>query len=94
MKALGAWEKDIQRFGEVVRHDFVVQSNHSAGTHIHMAPVNRNFTLAELRTVAFAVIIDESSVCQTLPQERRHSRYCVRMLYPNAPEVVHMAFHN
>ena len=78
MKALSAWEQDIQRFWEVVRHDFVVQTNHSAGSHIHVAPVNRNFTLGELRTIAFAVIINESSVCQTLPQERRDSSYCAR----------------
>lgn len=72
------WELDIRNFWATLRDMFEVQRSLSCGTHIHLAPVNRNYTLQEAKTIAFACCYYERYIISCLPEERRDHFYCRR----------------
>lgn len=55
----------------------LTESNLSCGSHIHVAPTARSFTLWELKQIAFATIIHEDHILTILPDFRRNNRYCM-----------------
>jgi hypothetical protein len=70
------WEKELTLFWAAIRKVFKVMENYSCGSHIHVAPVGRKYTLAELKTIAFAIVTHEHFVKSMLPSARRDNRYC------------------
>jgi hypothetical protein len=72
------WEDKISRFWRAMHSLFGVRKNHTAGTHVHVSPVSRKFTLCEVKTIAFACCYYEPYVVSLLPVERRDYRYCQR----------------
>lgn len=72
------WKENLLRFWAAIRAIFDVQRNFPCGSHIHVAPQGRRFKMAELRTVAFAVITQEHMVKSLLPRARSTHSYCQR----------------
>jgi hypothetical protein len=72
------WEEHIKLFWEAMTTVFQVQKNISCGSHVHVAPVGRPYTLNEARKIAFAVCIYEPYVFSILPHERRNNPHCER----------------
>lgn len=69
-------KKQIDLFWEAAMELFDIEANTSCGTHIHVAPYDHNYTLEELRRLAYAVATQEKFVLQILPQERIDNDYC------------------
>lgn len=78
MKTDENWEEQIKLFWEAMTKVFKIQQDTSCGSHIHVAPIGRKWTLDELKKIAFAVCIYESYVCAVLPSERRDNPHCER----------------
>lgn len=57
---------------------FDVQKNFTCGSHIHVAPQGRTYSMEELRIIAFAIITQEHMVKSLLPQARSQNNYCQR----------------
>jgi hypothetical protein len=55
----------------------LTDSNLSCGSHIHVAPSTRSFTLGELKQIALATIIHEDHILTILPDFRRNNKYCI-----------------
>jgi len=55
----------------------LTESNLSCGSHIHVAPTTRSFTLWELKQIVFATIIHEDHILTILPEFRRNNKHCV-----------------
>jgi hypothetical protein len=55
----------------------LTDSNLSCGSHIHVAPSTRSFTLGELKQIALATIIHEDHILTILPEFRRNNKYCI-----------------
>ncbi|KAF2834146.1 hypothetical protein M501DRAFT_1002208 [Patellaria atrata CBS 101060] len=72
------WQDDMQEFWSVLTGAFKVTRNDSCGTHVHIAPWKKNFTIKQAQTVAFACCLYEPYVVSCLPDNRRTSRYCQR----------------
>src|SRR4051812_28662287 len=70
------WEQELKLFWEAMRVVFRVKKNFTCGSHVHVAPFNRQYTLHELKTIAFALIIKEHLVQALLPPARQSSTYC------------------
>lgn len=60
-------------FNSAFTHEYC---NESAGSHVHVAPLGPDFTLEDLRKIAFAVIIYEKHVLEFLPEARKNHSYC------------------
>jgi hypothetical protein len=73
-----AWEHKIKLFWEALRSEFEVQKDPLCGSHIHIAPIGRKYTLGEVKQIAFAVCYYEPYVVSILPRERRDNGYCLR----------------
>jgi hypothetical protein len=71
------WDLDIQAFWRVLREMFEVEKS-DCGTHIHIAPMGRRYTLKEAKTIAFACCYYERYIISCLPEERRDHDYCRR----------------
>jgi hypothetical protein len=78
MKTDENWEEHIKLFWEAMTKVFKVVKDTSCGSHIHVAPIGRRWTLEELKKIAFAVCIYETYVCAVLPSERRDNQHCER----------------
>ena len=78
MKTDENWEEHIKPFWEAMTKVFQAQKDMSCGSHIHVGPIGRKWTLDELKKIAFAVCIYESYVCNILPSERRDNQHCER----------------
>ena len=79
MKTDENWEEHIKLFWEAMSKVFKpVEKDISCGSHIHVAPIGRRWTLDELKKIAFAVCIYETYVCAVLPSERRNNQHCER----------------
>ncbi|KAF1831788.1 hypothetical protein BDW02DRAFT_581773 [Decorospora gaudefroyi] len=50
------WQTKITSVFDVIERAFTTVQNESAGTHVHVAPVGRNWTLAEIRQISKGVI--------------------------------------
>lgn len=72
-----SWETKIEKFWRVLRKMFEVEKS-NCGTHIHIAPIGRNYTLKEAKTIAFACCYYERYIISCLPEERRNHEYCRR----------------
>ena len=73
----GHWIADIINFWEAFDHLFKLDSrNLSCGCHIHVAPRTRSYTLEELKTIAYAVVIYEKHIREFMKPERRGKHYC------------------
>lgn len=71
-----AWQDDIELFWQATRKMFRVQRNESCGSHVHVAPTGRKYTLGELKYVAFAVVCYEANLMTMLPRVRQNHPYC------------------
>ena len=72
------WEKEIKLFWEAMDRIFTVQKNTTCGSHVHVAPIGRPYTLEEVKRIAFACCIYEPYVVSLLPTDRRDHPYCKR----------------
>jgi len=59
-----------------MRKVFKVQQNFTCGSHVHVAPKGRSYTLPELKIIAFAIITHEHLLDAFLPKQRLDNRYC------------------
>jgi Putative amidoligase enzyme len=76
LKSSNCWEIDIRNFWNAMREMFEVQKSPTCGTHVHLAPWERKYTLQEAKTIAFACCYYERYVISCLPKERRDYDYC------------------
>jgi hypothetical protein len=53
-----------------------VQTDLSAGTHVHVTPARGRFSLDQLKNIAFTLLLNEEVIRMTLTRERRGSRFC------------------
>lgn len=60
---------------ERTRSACLVKTNKSCGTHIHLSPLGRSWTLEELKSIAIAINHFESAFEVLLPMTRRGSPY-------------------
>lgn len=65
-------------FWDAMRKVFKVRENFTCGSHVHVAPFGRKYTLPELKTIAFAVVVYEDLVHYILPAARQENTYCKR----------------
>jgi hypothetical protein len=72
------WTENLRKFWRVMKIIFDVQRNFTCGSHVHVAPQERRFSMPELRTIAFAVITQEHMVKSLLPRARSTNAYCQR----------------
>ena len=77
-----SWEGEIDTFWTAMNDLFwlcsdLTESNLSCGSHIHVAPTTRSFTLRELKQIALATIIHEDHILAILPKFRRNNEYCM-----------------
>ncbi|KAH6633759.1 putative amidoligase enzyme-domain-containing protein [Boeremia exigua] len=72
------WKENLRIFWLAMNAVFDVQRNFTCGSHIHVAPQGRKFSMAELKTIAFAVITQEHMVKSLLPRARSTNGYCQR----------------
>jgi hypothetical protein len=72
------WPKEINAFWKAVLSDFTPRRNLSCGTHVHVAPWNKKFTLKQAQAIAFACCYYEPYIISCMPMERRDNRYCRR----------------
>lgn len=70
------WEHELACFWEGMRKVFKLTANKSCGSHVHVTPESKNFSLEELKKVAFAIITREQFVRALLPSGRNHNVYC------------------
>ncbi|KAH7308827.1 putative amidoligase enzyme-domain-containing protein [Rhexocercosporidium sp. MPI-PUGE-AT-0058] len=71
------WEAEIDKVWEAVNDLFrVAQNSISCGSHIHVAPTARYFSLHELKQIAMATIIHEDCILKILHTTRRNHEYC------------------
>ena len=78
LKSSDNWETEIKNFWNALRAMFEVQKTFTCGTHIHLAPWERKYTLREAKVIAFACCYYERYVISCLPEERRDHGYCRR----------------
>ncbi|RCI08588.1 hypothetical protein L249_4695 [Ophiocordyceps polyrhachis-furcata BCC 54312] len=69
----------LSDFWEAMRVHFSPQRDLSCGGHVHVTPVSaRNrFSLASLKSIAFATVAYDQFVAHVLAPARRDNRYCV-----------------
>ncbi|KAE9363099.1 hypothetical protein N431DRAFT_423562 [Stipitochalara longipes BDJ] len=82
LEVSSCWEKEIEAFWTAMDDLFwlcpaLSESNLSCGSHIHVAPTSRRFTLWELKQIALATIIHEDHILTILPDFRRNNKYCM-----------------
>jgi Putative amidoligase enzyme len=68
----------LSEFWEAMGIHFDVRKAPSCGGHVHVTPptANSHFTLSDLKTIAFAIVISEDFVHAILPPVRRTNKYC------------------
>jgi hypothetical protein len=68
----------LSDFWEAMGVHFNPQKDVSCGGHVHVTPVslNNKFSFRSLKKIAFATVVYEEFVAQTLPQARRENKYC------------------
>lgn len=68
----------LSDFWEAMGVHFNPQKDVSCGGHVHVTPVSLNskFSFRSLKKIAFATVVYEEFVAQTLPQARRENKYC------------------
>ena len=72
------FESQIKIFWDCMKLVFRVLPSRYAGTHVHVGSSGRDFDLSDAKKVAFAACIYEPYVFSLLPEDRRHSVYCIR----------------
>lgn len=72
------WKANLRKFWAAMNTVFDVQRNFTCGSHIHVAPQERRFSMAELKTIAFAIITQEHMIKSLLPRARSMNSYCQR----------------
>ena len=80
------WYQELTDFFDAVDEVMVLQYNESCGGHIHMAPSYGDFTLEDLKRIAYAVVVFENHIVEILPDHRRTNRYCRPNVY-ESPEL-------
>lgn len=65
-------------FWEAMKRVFKIQENFTCGSHIHTAPFRQNYSLSQLKTIAFTVVVYEDLAHYILPQSRQDNEYCRR----------------
>jgi len=68
----------LSEFWEGMGIHFDVRKAPSCGGHVHITPPTSScrFTLRDLKTIAFAIVISEDFVQAILPPIRRNNKYC------------------
>lgn len=73
------WEHQIRLVWQAIRDLFRVKKHAiSCGSHVHVAPTSRAFTLDELKLIAMFTVIHEDSILKTLHTTRENHKYCER----------------
>ncbi|KAK1756706.1 putative amidoligase enzyme-domain-containing protein [Echria macrotheca] len=74
----GGWEANIDTFWESFGKVFhLPKRDASCGSHIHISRGrNKRFTLSQLKTVAFGIVMYEDLVKALLTAERQNNRFC------------------
>ena len=71
------WVDEVGRFWKVFYDGFDIElSNQSCGSHVHIKPSASEYTMVQLRSIAYAVVIYEKHILTILPPERRGYTYC------------------
>ncbi|KAK8115645.1 swim zinc finger domain protein [Apiospora sp. TS-2023a] len=73
------WESEVDRFWDSMKAVFHMPvRSPKCGSHVHISPASREFTLSEVKRLAFGVLFYETATIPILPRERRDHEYCVR----------------
>ncbi len=72
------WERVIKKVWNTLREMFEIERSLSCGSHIHLAPWRKKYTLQEAKRIAFACCYYERYIIACLPEERRDHLYCRR----------------
>jgi hypothetical protein len=74
----GTWESEIDRFWKAMRAVFhMPERSTRCGSHIHVsAGSDRTFKLAQLKTIAYGIILYEPLFLQLLMADRSNNTYC------------------
>lgn len=73
------WETPILRFWQARRKVFHNPKDHpSCGSHIHVAPSTKRWTLPQLRNICAGIVHFEPWIDMMLPSSRRNNSYCQR----------------
>ncbi|PVH84417.1 hypothetical protein DL98DRAFT_584495 [Cadophora sp. DSE1049] len=79
LMAADVWERQIRLVWQAIRDLFLVKKHAlSCGSHVHVAPTYRDFTLDELKLIAMFTVIHEDSILKTLHTTRENHKYCER----------------
>lgn len=70
------WEEELDLFWEAMRIVFQPTQNKTCGSHVHITPQIKIFTVEQLKSIAFAIITQEHLIRALLPAERDGSKYC------------------
>jgi hypothetical protein len=77
LQTIQDWRGSINSlWSEIERIFRVKQGKTCCGSHVHISPVGRNFTISELKKIAKFVLMMEEHIFNLLPQTRRHHRFC------------------
>jgi len=78
LKSSNDWQSDIGQFWNAIRASHTVVRNQRCGTHVHIAPRTRQFSIEEAKKIAFACCYYEPYIVSCLPTDRRDNKYCRR----------------
>ena len=71
------WVKEVGRFWKAFYDVFDIElRNPSCGSHVHIKPSASEYTMVQLKSIAYAVVIYEKHILTILPPERRNYDYC------------------
>ena len=70
------WDEQIRMLWETINKLFTVWRDFKCGTHVHVAPFKRRYSMDDLQSIAYAVASQEEFVTKILPKERRNHQYC------------------
>ncbi|KAK3897045.1 putative amidoligase [Staphylotrichum tortipilum] len=78
MRVRGPWEHEIDTYWAALRAVFhMPDRDDSCGSHVHISRgLHQHFTLRELKTIAYGVLLYEPLVTQLLLRSRRGNRFC------------------
>lgn len=80
---LNSWRRTVHYMFKFMDKLCYFETNTSCGTHIHISPNSAQWTTAELRSIAKAIIHFETALEVLVPTTRRGSQWCRSNRYDN-----------
>jgi hypothetical protein len=71
-----SWTSQVSLLFKTLKHHFTLVSAPEAATHIHIAPAYSPYSVAQLASIAKAVLLYEPALDALLPAERKSSYWC------------------